>query len=155
MANRLVRITPVTAATSTPDAGNAFNKINVQPITGLADGAGVCVDMSENIYVTDYTKHVIYRYRRGDSASKIFAGAYNQSGSADGAYSVARFNQPSAICCDKSGNLYVVDAGNALIRRIDQNANVYTVASIPAASGQPGDIAVDASGNIFYIDSTP
>lgn len=155
MANRLVRLTPVTAATSTPDAGAAFNKTNVQPITGLADGAGVCIDRSENIYVTDFTKHVIYRYRRGDAASQIFAGAYGVSGSSDGAYSAARFNAPSAICVDNSGNLYVVDSGNALIRRIDQNANVYTVASIPAAAGQVGDIAVDASGNIYFVDSTP
>lgn len=155
MANRLVRLTPVSSGTSTPDAGAAFNQINTQPISGLADGAGVCIDKSESIYVTDYTKHVIYRYRKGDSASKIFAGAYGVSGNADGAYSTARFNQPAAICVDNSGNLYVVDAGNALIRRIDQNANVFTVASIPAAAGFIGGITVDASGNIYYIDSTP
>jgi len=154
MSNRVVRLNQVTAATAT-DAGDAFNKINVQPINGLDDGAGICIDRSENIYVTDYAKHVIYRYRRGDTASQIFAGAYNQSGSADGAYSAARFNQPAAICCDNSGNLYVVDAGNALIRKIDQNANVYTVASIPAAAGFIGGITVDASGTLYYIDSTP
>lgn len=155
MANRLIRLNPVSIATSTPDAGAAFNQINVQPITGLADGAGVCVDRSENIYVSDFTKHVIYRYKRGDTASKIFAGAYGTSGNADGAYSVARFNAPAGLCVDNSGNVYVVDSGNHLIRRIDQNANVFTVASIPVAAGEVGDIAVDASGNIFYIDNTP
>ena len=153
MANRLVRLNPVTAATSTPDAGAAFNKTNVQPILGLADGAGICIDKSENMYVCDYTKHVIYRYRKGDTQSYIFAGAYGQSGNVDGAYSVARFNQPSSICVDNSGNLYLIDSGNLLIRRIDQNANVTTVASIPAASGQTGGIAVDASGNIYFMDS--
>jgi sugar lactone lactonase YvrE len=153
MANRLVRLTPVTAATSTPDAGAAFNKTNVQPILGLTDGAGVCIDKSENIYVSDYANHVIYRYRRGDTQSYIFAGAYGQSGNLDGAYSAARFNQPSSICVDNSGNIYLIDSGNNAVRRIDQNANVTTVASIPSASGQTGGIAVDASGNVYYMDS--
>lgn len=155
MANRLVRITPVSSTTSTPDAGASFNQINTQPINGLADGAGVCIDRSENIYVADFTKHVIYRYQRGAAASQIFAGAYGVSGSSDGAYSAARFNNPSSICCDNSGNIYVIDSGNHLIRKIDQNANVFTVASIPAAAGQTGGITVDASGNIYYMDSTP
>ena len=153
MANRLVRYNPVTAATAT-DSGDAFNRVNVQPITGADDLAGVCVDHSENIYVTDFSKHVVYRYRRGDTASKIFAGTYGVSGFADGQAGAAKFNAPAAIACDASGNVYVVDSGNALIRRIDPNGNVYTVGSIPAATGQVGDIAVDASGNIFYVDST-
>lgn len=155
MANRLVRLTPVTAATSTPDAGAAFNKTNVLPITGLADGAGVCIDRSENIYVADNTMHVIYKYQKGAPASKIFAGAYNQSGSADGQHSAARFNGPTSICCDNSGNVFVLDAGNSLIRRIDQNSNVFTVGSIPVAAGAAGGITIDASGNIYFIDSTP
>lgn len=155
MANRLVRINPVSSTTLTPDAGAAFNQINVQPITGLADGAGVCIDKSEALYVTDFTKHVIYRYKKGDTASKIFAGAYGVSGNADGAYSAARFNAPAAICVDNTGNLYVVDSGNSLIRRIDQNANVFTVASIPSSVGDITGITIDASGNIYYIDSTP
>ena len=154
MANRLVRLTPVSAATSTPDAGAAFNKTNTQPITGLTTGAGICVDKSENIYVCDYANHVVYRYRKGDTQSYIFAGAYGQSGSSDGAYSAARFNQPTAICVDNSGNVYLIDSGNALIRRIDQNANVTTVASIPSPADETGGIAIDASGNIYYMDST-
>lgn len=153
MANRVVRYTPVTDATST-DSGAAFNKVNVQPINGLADGAGICVDKSDTIYVTDFTKHVVYKYRRGDTASKILAGTYGTSGFADGQGGAARFNAPAAIACDNSGNLYVVDSGNALIRRIDPNGNVYTIGSIPAATGQVGDICVDASGNIYYVDST-
>lgn len=155
MANRLIRLSPVSITTNTP--GASFQRqINVQPITGLENGAGVAVDRGGNVYVTDYTKHVVFKYQRGATASRIFAGAYGVSGSADGQGSVARFNQPSGIACDNTGNLYVVDVGNAKIRKIDPNGNVYTVASIPAvgADTQPGQIAVDDSGNIYYVDST-
>jgi len=153
MANRLVRLTPVSASTSTPDAGCAFNQINVQPINGLSDGAGVAIDRSENLYVADYDKHVIYKYQRGATASKIFAGAYGVSGLADGQGSDARFNQPTSMAVDNSGYLYVIDSGNSRVRRIDQNANVFTVAAIPVAAGESGGIAVDASGNIYFVDS--
>jgi len=154
MANRVVRLTPVSASTYTPDAGAAFNQINVQPINGLVDGSGLVIDKGDNIYVADYDKHVIYKYQRGNTASRIFAGAYGVSGLADGQGSDARFNAPTSMAVDNSGFLYVVDSGNARIRRIDPNGNVFTVAAIPAAAGQTGGIAVDSSGNIYFVDAT-
>ena len=127
----------------------------VLPITGLSTGVGLAIDRSEYIYVSDYAKHVIYRYRRGATASQIFAGAYNQSGNKDGQGSVARFNAPAALCVDKSGRVWIVDSGNALIRRMDPNGNVFTVAAIPAAdAAQIGGIAVDDSENLYYVTST-
>lgn len=156
MANRLVRIRQVSSGTSTPDAGDGRAQTVVHPVTGMTDGAGICVDRSENIYICDADQHVIFRVRRGE-ASKIFAGTYGVSGSDDGQAGSATFNKPTAIACDPRGFLYVVDTGNALIRRIDDNANVYTVAAIPAEAlgDEPGGIAVDSGGNIFLIDNTP
>ena len=155
MPNRVVRLTPVSGATSTPDAGFAFNQINVQPINGLVDGSGLVIDRSENIYVADYAKHVIFKYRRGDTASQIFAGAYGVSGLADGQGSDARFNGPTAMAVDNSGNLYVIDSGNARIRRVDPNGRVFTIAAIPAAAIEEANgIAVDSSGNIYFVDTT-
>lgn len=152
MANRLVRLTPVSAATSTPDAGASFNQVNTLPINGLTNGSGVCIDHSETLYVSDATKHVIYKYRKGDSVSHIFAGAYGTSGLADGQAGAARFNAPAGLAVDASGNVYVVDTGNSRIRKIDQNGNVFTVAAIPAGGTGPGGIAIDATGNIYYMD---
>jgi sugar lactone lactonase YvrE len=156
MPNRLIKLRAVSVATSTPGAGpGSAQQVNI-PITGLVDGAGIAVDRSENIYVSDFDQHVIYKYRRGASASQIFAGAYGVSGNVDGQYSAARFNKPGAMFCDNSGRLWVVDVGNARIRRIDENGNVFTVATIPIeqVGDNPGSIVVDASENIFFIDST-
>ena len=154
MANRLVRIRQVSTATSTPDAGAGMVQINPMTVTGLTDGSGLCVDKSGSVYVCDSSKHVIYRIRPG-GASKIFAGTYGVSGSTDGAAGAAKFNGPTGIACDSRGFLFVMDSGNALIRRIDDNANVYTVAKVPAlGSDEPGGIAVNDSGDIFIIDNT-
>lgn len=154
MANRLVRLRQVSAATNTPDAG-FLSQIMPIPVTGMTDGAGICIDRSENIYICDADNHVIFRVQKHGN-SKIFAGTYGVSGNSDGQAGSASFNKPTAIACDPRGFLYVVDTGNALIRRIDDNANVTTVASIPAegAGDEPGGITVDAGGDIFLIDNT-
>jgi len=157
MANRLLRIRQVSGSTSTPDAGNGRLQLVPYTITGMTDGAGLCIDQSENIYICDADNHVVFRFRRGDSSSKIFAGTFGVSGSSDGQAGAATFNKPTGIACDRRGFLYVMDTGNALIRRIDDNANVFTVASIPveAVGDEPGGIVVDDGGDIFIIDNTP
>ena len=153
--DKLIKLRPVSQATPTTESGAATVQQSALPITGLSQGVGLAIDRSEYIYVSDFAKHVIYRYRRGDTKSQIFVGAYNQSGSADGQGSVARFNAPAALCVDKSGRVWVVDSGNAKIRRVDPNGNVYTVASIPAAdAAQIGGIAVDDSENLYYVTSS-
>lgn len=156
MGNRLIKLRAVSAATNTPEAGaGAAQMVNI-PVNGLVDGAGIAVDASENIFISDYDKHVIYKYRRGDSQSRIIAGAYGVSGSTDGQAAAARFNNPSYIAVDRRGNVWVVDSGNNLIRKIDDNGNVFTVAAIPAEVGgnQVGGICIDGGENIYLIDST-
>ena len=155
MADKLVKLRPVSAATSIVESGVSTTQQLVLPITGLSTGVGLAIDRGEYIYVSDFSQHVIYRYRRGATASTIFVGAYGQSGNKDGQGSVARFNAPAALCVDKSGRVWVVDSGNALIRRVDPNGNVYTVAAIPAADAvQIGGIAVDDSENLYYVTSS-
>lgn len=156
MANRLIKLRPVSVATSTPEAGDGSAQQVVIPITGLTDGAGVVIDRSENIYVSDYDRHVIFKYRRGSSASSIFIGALDTSGDTNGQGTSARLNKPGAMAIDRRGTIWLIDSGNAKVKRIDENGNVFTVAAIPAEVGgdTPGHIAVDDAENIFLIDNS-
>jgi len=157
MANRLVKVRQVSNATNTSECGTAFAQISVLPINGLTDGVGVCIDRSENIDVSDVARHVIFKYRRGSTASQVFAGTIDVAGYADGVGTAAKFNQPKSMCVDRRGTLWVVDSGNKVIRRVTENGVVYTVAQIPAEvlGDTPGQIAVDDGENIFLIDNTP
>ena len=79
----------------------------------------------------------------------------------------ARLSRPNGVAADSAGNIFITDAGNNRIRKIDTvSGTVSTVAGNgdfgyggdggPAASARlntPSGIAVDGAGNIFIADS--
>lgn len=85
-------------------------------------------------------------------------------GYADGAAGAARFSMPEAVAVDASGNVYVADYNNELIRKIAKDGTVSTLAGSPgvfgfadgsgsaAKFGYIFGIAVDANGNVFVPD---
>jgi len=121
---------------------------------------GITIDVSGNLYVTDAYNH---RIRKITPAGVVTTLAGSTAGYADGTKSDARFYDPEGITIDKSGNLYVADAGNNRIRKVTPAGVVTTL----AGSGRYGDtdatggaaeftyptnIAVDALGNLYVSD---
>jgi hypothetical protein len=93
---------------------------------GLAGNSGLCVDSSNNVYFSAPASNQIYRLGANGTLD-LFAGSGNP-GSANGSGAYASFRSPAALAADQAGNIYVWDSGNCLIRRIDQNQNVTTIA---------------------------
>jgi hypothetical protein len=121
---------------------------------GVAAGAGNVV------WVGDAANTV----SRIDAAGKktAIAGLSGAGGYADGSGSVARFDRPVALAADASGNVYVADAGNNLVRKIAPDQMVTTVAgSVGGASLQLGQapgalpalagLAADGKGNLYAL----
>ena len=106
---------------------------------GLLDPQGLCVDSANNVYVSDLDLMKIYRYSPSNATWAVFAGSGNK-GYADGSGIFTAFSYPGALAVDAANNIYVWDSGNYLIRRIDQNSNVVTLA------GHSGGNYVDADG---------
>lgn len=84
-------------------------------------------------------------------------------GYVDGPAGAARFSGPIGLAQDVAGNVYVADADNYRIRRIDPNGNVTTIAGSgvrghldgPAATArffEPQGIALDGAGNLYVAD---
>ncbi len=87
---------------------------------------GVAVDGAGNVYVADYNNNVI---RKITSAGVVttFAGS-GSVGSANGTGTAATFNHPYSLAIDASGNLYVADRLNFMIRMITPVGVVTTLA---------------------------
>ena len=117
------------------------------PLQNNVDAASVPflgpLDMAEdangNLYISSPDLHVI---RKVDTNGKIttFAGTGGQAWDGDGyAATKALFNGPHGLAFDASGNLYVADRNNHVVRKIDTNGIITTVAGKGGDSGFSGD----------------
>lgn len=96
-----------------------------------------------------------------------FAGTGEQGFHGDGGPATqAHFRGPGGIAVDAAGNVYVADANNRRVRRIDTSGMITTVAGNgeqgsagdggPATEAQlnvPTDIALDAGGNLYVAEA--
>ena len=143
-------------------------------VPGFADGpgaaarfnypAGLAVDTAGNVYVADQSNSVIRKITSAGVVTTL-AGLQGVSGSADGAGSLALFNQPDGIVVDSAGNIFVADTGNSLIRKITPAGLVSTLAGLPAISGNqdgtgsgamfnlPRALTIDTAGNLYVADT--
>lgn len=136
---------------------------------GYADGSGLnakfsypsglCIDNNDNIYVADRFNHKIRKITPEGVVSTI---AGSSQGFTNGAATTAKFNYPTSICIDASGNLFVADKSNHKIRKITQQGIVSTFAgsiegyidgmSTVARFNDPFGITIDQSGTLFVTD---
>ncbi len=123
---------------------------------------GICVDQQGNILVADTRNNKIRKISPSGIVSTV-AGSGN-FGSSDGIGTSSTFGNPTGIECDAEGNIYVADHLTHIIRKIDPNGVVSTIAGTPYLMGStdgPGGIAsfarpyglsLDNDGNILVAD---
>lgn len=102
---------------------------------------GITVDLDDNIYVADSSNHIIRKITTNGAVTTI-AGLGNTRAYADGVDSAARFANPTGICCDFDGNIYVTDNSNRRVRKI-------TKVSLTTPSGAWTKLGQDINGEIF------
>jgi sugar lactone lactonase YvrE len=113
---------------------------------------GVAVEPSGRIIVAD-TYHDRIRAIGRDGSVTTIAGS-GQQGHQDGAALDARFDTPCGVAVDRQGNIFIADAGNGVIRRIDASGQVSTVELQPFGGFllRPVGIAVSEAGAIYATD---
>jgi serine/threonine protein kinase/streptogramin lyase len=156
---RLAENARVTTLAGTGRAGFANGPLDAAIFNAPTD---VAVGRDGVIYVADSGNHQIRRI--ADGVVSTFAGAA-EAGRADGVGTMARFRMPTAVSVGPDGMLYVADAGNHAIRRVDlATTEVTTFAGQTAAGSQdgpiaqaelstPSSLAVDAHGKVYFTEA--
>jgi RHS repeat-associated protein len=147
--------------------------IGGQTTAGYVDGSssvakfnlpcGVAVDAAGNVYVADYNNNAIRKIATNGTVSTFAGNTSGISGSANGTGTAATFNHPISLTIDGSGNLYVADRLNHMIRVITPLGAVTTLAGQTTAGfangagsaaqfDYPTSITVDKQGNVYVAD---
>ena len=142
-------------------------------VAGFSDGSatvakfnyptGITIDTAGNLYIADKTNHRIRKITPSGLVSTIAGSGI--AGFTDAAGILAKFNSPSGIAIDSSGNLFIADTSNHRIRMIDSNNIVTTYAGSGVAGyadgtgtvarfNFPTGIAVNGMGNVYVADKS-
>ena len=107
---------------------------------GLGQVAGLAVDGSGNIFMADYGSLGIREVTASNGIINTVAGNGFTYYAGNGvAASGASLNQPAGVAFDSSGNSYIADQSNNLVRKVDATGKITTIAGIPGQSGYNGD----------------
>jgi len=163
--NDLIRkITPAGVVSTMAGTVNVSGKTNATGTSAsFSNPAGIAIDASGNVYVGDAGNNLVRKITTGDVVSTLAGSSLN--GNANGTGTAASFRAPSGVAVDASGNVYVADYNNSMIRKITAGGVVTTIAGTSGNYGStngtgtaasfngPAAVAVDASGNIYVADS--
>ncbi len=161
------------------DGGEATSAKLSEPFSIAVDGRG-------NLYIADYGISVIRKVNTDGIISTV-AGHCNAAGAGGicisgsgfggdgGEATKAELSGPIGVAVDGSGNIFIADSGNSVIRKVATSGIITTVAGHcvaissagnctgsyysgdggPATSaelGGPQGVALDSSGNLFIAD---
>ncbi len=156
-------MTTAGAVTTLAGVGSSGSADGTRAAARFNEPQGVAVDVSGNVFVADADNNTIRKITTAGVVTTI-AGTAGLSGSTDGTGAAARFNAPTGVAVDGSGDVFVADCGNQTIRKITAAGVVTTFAGTAGSSGsadatgatasftRPTGVAVDVSGNVFVAD---
>jgi hypothetical protein len=168
------------AATAQEDYINVFAGGGPNDITATSapvyQPTNIATDSSGNVYFTSqYSNYQqrVWKITKSTGILTVLAGSYSDGYAGDGALAVnALLYNPLGITVDHSGNVFIADESNCIVREVKASTGIITtVAGTPKTcrSGtgstignggaattaylyNPTGVAVDKNGNLFIVD---
>jgi len=162
--NILIRkITPTGLVSTYAGNGSQGSANGAAATATFFEPTSIAIDGAGNIYIADLGNNMIRKISSAGVVSTL-AGSI-LPGASDGIGTAASFNGPTGVAVDGTGNVYVADKGNYVIRKITPAGLVTTFAGsgtlgsvdgtgAAASFNTPQDLTVDATGNIYVVDYT-
>jgi hypothetical protein len=161
---RIRKVSNGAIATIAGGASVSFGDNGPAASAALYQPGGVAVDASGKVYIADTFDNAIRKVSNGVITTFAGNGTFGYSGD-NGPATSAALNEPYGVAVDASGNVYIADTNNTVIRKVSGGVITtfagngrygYSGDSGPAASAQlcaPMGVAVDTAGNVYIADN--
>ena len=135
------------------------------PMATIAIPGGISLDNAGNVYIADYGNNRIRKLNAATNIVTTIAGGISGPALNGVPAITAGFGQINGVCVDHLGDIYISDAGNHCVRKIDHMGLIRTIAgngtpgytgdggsSLEAELNNPGCLFINASGDLFICD---
>lgn len=153
-----------TVTTVAGQAGTAGSADGTGTAATFRNPGGLAIDGAGNLFVAD-SSHTVRRIDTAGVVTTIAGSAADGAGSLDAVGPAARFNGPFAAAVDPSGNVFVADQDNHVVRKIGAGNTVSTLAGRAGRTGSADGlstaatmtgvqaVATDSAGNAYLADA--
>lgn len=127
---------------------------------------GLAVDSRGNIYIADALNDRIRKVDTNGTITTVAGNGWAGYSGDNGPATSAQLTNPLGVAVDSSGNIYIADYSYNIIRKVDTNGIITTVAgdgtqgysgnngaATSAELSGPEGVEVDSNGNIYIADS--
>lgn len=130
---------------------------------------GVAADSKGNVYIASYNQNRVFKVNTSGVISVVAgsgAAGFYGDGATGGAGNASLYH-PYAVAVDTTGNVYIADQYNCVVRKVDTTNTITTIAGTPNSCGYSGDggkgtaaqlyypagVGLDSSGNLYIGDN--
>ena len=168
--NRIRRVDGATGVITTVagvGSPSSANNGSAGLVAGVSNPGALLLDGAGDLYIADSSNHAVRKLSLATGKLTTVAGQLNQQGYAGdgGLATAATLNTPEGLAFDTSGNLFIADTKNHVIRKVDVATGLISTyagkkvgfagdggPATAASLNGPWGLASDVKGNLFIAD---